>query len=341
MARSFESYTSPVATGATKEDLDPKLNLLAQMETPIYSAIGRGTTTNTEPSLIERDLAAAATNANSENVQFIAGNTGNNLEMPDGGTRRTFRTQILKKFYSVTGTEQATASVTYEGKKRLAELRAIYGLELKRDIEFGICNNGAANAGGADDPDDNIGDGTPRQFAGYFQQIATETRSPMGTAAADNGYNVGTVFEDLINDNMRRLYESGGVTYKMGNSFVKDANLLVVSPEVKVAFDQRLDAKSSTYRQTNSGQMLGIEVTKYGSSFGPLMVCPDIHMASTGAAVLNPMNWKWITLRPTHEQEFAKTGDGENRGLIHEGTLMHRHRAASGALTGLARATGT
>ena len=333
MARSFESYTSPVATGATKEDLDPKLNLLAQMETPIYSSIGRGTTTNTEPSLIERDLAAAAPNAQPENVQFITGATGN-LEAPDGGTRRTFRTQIFTKFYSVTGTEQATASVTYEGKKRLAELRAIYGLELKRDMEYAICRNGAGNAGTADDQDATIGDGTARQLAGYFSLIsAGTTTGSVGTVAE------GTAFENAINANMQALYASGGVYYKMGNSFVKDANMLVVSPRTKVEFDQRLDEKNSTYRQTNSGGMLGVEVTKYGSSFGPLMVVPDIHMPEGSASVYNPMNWKWITLRPTHEQEFAKTGDGENRGLVHEGTLMHRHRAASGALTGITYTT--
>jgi len=306
------------------------------METPIYSAIGRGTTTNTQPSLIERDLAAAAANAQPENSQFINGaSSTSNLEAPDDGTRRTFRTQIFAKRYSVSGTEQATASVTYEGKKRLAELRAIYGMELKRDMEFAIVRNGAGNAGSADDDDATIGDGTARQLAGLFSQIdSSVTNASTGNIAATDS----TVFETAINTVARNLYASGGLTYKMGNSFVKNANMLVVSPRTKQVFDQRLDEKSSTYRQTNSGEMLGIEVTKYGSSFGPLMVCPDLHMAEANATILNPQNWKWLTLRPTHEQEYAKTGDGENRGLIHEGTLMHRHQKASGAITGIAYA---
>ena len=319
----FESYVSPKATGATKEDLDPKLNLLAQMETPFYSSIGRGTTTNRYPELIQRDLAAANTNAQIENFAFANGVT-------DGGTRRQFNTQIFSKGYEVSGTEQASDSVTYEAKKRLAEQRAIFALELKRDMEFAICRNGAGSAGTTN---------AARQLTGYFSQIDSDTTHPMGAASATNGYNVGVVLENLINDAARSLYESGGLSYKMGNSFVKNANLLMMSPAVMTAFDRRLDAKSSTYRQTNSGGMLGVEVTKYGSSFGPLMVCPDIHLQDANAAVLNPMNWKWITLRPTHEQEIAKIGDGERRQLVHEGTLMHRHLAASAAITGLALAT--
>ena len=329
MAGTFESYDAPIGTGATKEDLDPKLNLLAQMETPFYSSIGRGTARNTNPALIERDLNVAATNAQLENFQFstVLAAAPNVTD----GTRRSFTTQIFAKPYSVSGTEQATDGVTYEGKKRLAEQRAINGLELKRDIEFACVN--AANAAVPGNTS------TDREFASYWSQIDSSTTTAMGAASATNGYDVGTVFEDLINANAAELYASGGLTYKMGNSFVKNANVLLVTPAVKVAFDKRLDAKTSTYRMTNSGSMLGVDVTKYGSSFGDLMVCPDIHVGATFAGIYNPMNWKWLTLRPTHEQEYAKTGDGENRGLVHEGTLMHRHQKASGAITGLAVAS--
>lgn len=322
----FESYTSPKATGATKEDLDPKLNLLAQMETPVYSSIGRGTTTNRYPDLIERDLADAAVNAQVEGADFSS-------EAVDGGTRRTFATQIFHKGYEVSGTEQSTSSVTFEGKKRLAELRTIYGMEMKRDIERAIVVNAARNDGTGGDS------GTARTLEGFFNQIADGNKNLMGTPSATNGYDVGTVFEDLVNDAAVDLFASGGLSYKMGNSFVKNANMLLVAPAVKVAFDRRLDAKSSTYRQTNSGQMLGVSVTKYGSSFGDLMVCPDIHLATARAAVFNPMNWKWITLRPTHEQEIAKVGDAERRQLVHEGTLIHRHTKASASITALAVAT--
>ncbi len=323
----FESYTSPKATGATKEDLDPKLNLLAQMETPVYSSIGRGTTTNRYPDWIERDLAAAAANAHSEGQAFSS-------EAVDGGTRRTNATQIFQKGYEVTGTEQASASVTYEGKKRLAELRAIHGLEMKRDIEYAIISNTNTASAGATGAT-----GTPRQISDYWDQIDSSVSNAQATATSSLGYDTGTIFEDLINETAADLYATGGLTYKMGNSFVKNANMLILNPTVKVAFDQRLDAKSSTYRMTNSGKMLGVDVTKYGSSFGDLMVCPDVHCPVANAAVMNPQNWKWLVLRATHEQEIAKVGDAERRQLVHEGTLMHRHRKASGAITGLAVST--
>ena len=315
----FESYTSPKATGATKEDLDPKLNLLAQMDTPFYSSIGRGTTTNRYPELIERDLAAAGSNAQVENAAFSNGAV-------DGGTRRQFNTQIFIKGYEVSGTEQASSSVTYESKKRLAELRAIHGLELKRDMELAAVSQAGVTPSTV---------GVARQLAGIAAQIDSSVSMAQGAASATVGYDAVGSLEGLINGVASELYSSGGMTYKMGNSFVKNANMILMSPAVKVGFDTALDAKSSTYRQTNSGGMLGVEVTKYGSSFGPLMVVPDIHVATANAFIINPMNWKWITLRPTHEQEIAKIGDGERRQLVHEGTLMHRHQKASGAITGL------
>ena len=318
----FESYTSPKATGATKEDLDPKLNLLAQMETPFYSSIGRGTTTNRYPDLIQRGLQAAnAANAISEGGDFAS-------EPVDGGDRRTFNTQIFRKGYEVTGTEQATDSVTYEGKKRLAELRAIHGLELKRDMEAACVSSAAGNAGAAGST------GTARRLGGLFNTNAASRHvSAANTFNTATRVDTGTAFESQVNTGMRRLLDTGGITYKMGNSFVKNANYLLMSPRAVQEFHERLDEKSSTYRATNSGGMLGVEVTKYGSSFGPLMVCPDIHVAEGDVAIINPMNFKWITLRPTHEQEIAKIGDAERRQLVSEGTLMSRHTDATYIMT--------
>ena len=40
----FTSYTSPFSTGKGKENLESRINLLTQMETPFYKSIGRGTT---------------------------------------------------------------------------------------------------------------------------------------------------------------------------------------------------------------------------------------------------------------------------------------------------------
>ena len=132
----FTSYTSPFSTGETKENLDSKLNLLAQMETPVYSSIGRGTTNSRAPQLIEETLEAAGLNAFVEGAAFSS--SGNTNIGPDGAARRTYNTQIFRKDIEVTASEESTAAVRYEGKRRMAEQIALRGMALKRDIEYAI-----------------------------------------------------------------------------------------------------------------------------------------------------------------------------------------------------------
>ena len=142
--------------------------------------------------------------------------------------------------------------------------------------------------------------------------------------------------EVQINGVARRLYQSGGLSYNMGNSMVKNASILLMSPANKVALDTLLDGKMNTRRDIGGGgKIQGISFSKYNSSFGDFMIMPDQFMADDFVAVYNPQNWKWVTLRPMHTQEIAKIGDSERRQLVMEGTLIHRHTDASGAILAL------
>lgn len=338
---SFQSYLSPFSTGSTKENLDNKLSLLAQMETPLYDSIGRGTTSSRAPQLIEETINAAHLNQYVEGFEFdpatadntnnpapgVDGTNGDN-SYTEGDARRTFNTQIFAKKAEVSGTESATDAVRYQGKKRMAEQLAIMGMELKRDVEFACV--GAANRAGAG------GNATTaRQIVGAFNQIATGTT--VSPANADDDWSTATVanVEADINELAEAVYAAGGITYKMGNAFVKNANMMLMSPRNKRHLDRLLDGKANSRRDISNFEIQGQHFSKYASSFGDFAVVPDLQCTHSDVLMYNPQNWAWVNLRATHIQDIAKVGDAERKMIVMEGCLIHRHTSASGKLSGL------
>ena len=331
----FTSYISPFATGETKENLDSKLNLLAQMETPVYSAIGRGTTNSRAPQLIEDSIAAAGLNGHVEGSDFNSDGIATPSVTGSTNHRRTFATQIFRKDIEVSASEEATEAVRYEGKRRMAEQVALRGMEMKRDIEFAII--AASGTGNSNKPGDGGGaDGSSsaaRGITDYWNQIAPATS--FTPADADDNWATAGNAEAAINELGEALYNQGGLSYNMGNSFVKNANMLVMSAAKKRLFDDALDAKTNARRDIGNMKMLNHSYKTYGSSFGDFAVVPDMHCDTTQVAMFNPQNWKWVTLRDTQKVDIAKVGDADRAFLVHEGTLIHRHTAASGRISGL------
>ena len=223
----FTSYTSPFATGETKENLDSKLNLLVQMETPVYSSIGRGTTSSRAPQLIEDTIAAAGLNGKVEGSAFSS-----DAIATDGAARRTFNTQIFRKDIEVSASEEATDAVRYNGSRRMAEQVALRGMELKRDIEYAIiAAPGTSDANKPGDGAGSAGSGSAaRGITDYWHQIATATTEDTG-----GDWSAAGIAETRINAMATSLYGTGGLSYNMGNSFVKNANMLVMSPAKKIA----------------------------------------------------------------------------------------------------------
>lgn len=331
----FTSYISPFSTGETKENLDSKLNLLVQMERPVYASIGRGTTNTRAPQLIEDTIEAASVNAHVEGSAF----SSNDIETPSKhgseNIRRTFNTQIFRKDIEVSASEEATtAAVRYEGKRRMAEQIALRGMAMLRDIEWAIIGASATKPG--------AGAGTAgsasaaRGITDYWNQINdSDTYGANPTISAVGDVSSGSTFEDAINNAAEALHFTGGLSYNMGNSFVKNANMLVMSPAKKKILDNRLDAHTNARRDIGNAKMLNTSYRTYGSSFGEFSIVPDIHCDTTKVAMFNPQNWKWVTLRDTQKVDIAKVGDADRAFLVHEGTLIHRNTGASASLNGL------
>ena len=242
----FTSYTSPQETGKTKENLEARINLLSQMETPFYSMIGRGTTQSTRAQLIREELNPFVENRFAEGFDFPA--AANVSPVVAGDSRDDFYTQIFSKSVSVTGSQQANTTVSVTGKKELAEQLALRGMELKRDVEWALVGSKAARGAAGSATDQLSGqlqqDGAPagdysgnggstgsptRTITDYWNQCSAETTVNAGPAITNyTNANANNAFtEATINNVARQLYETGGLSYNMGNSQVGNPATLI------------------------------------------------------------------------------------------------------------------
>ena len=351
----FTSYTSPQESGKTKENLEARINLLSQMETPFYSMIGRGTTQSTRAQLIREELNPFVENRQVEGFDFPT-NDADISPTVDGDERDDFYTHIFAKTVAVTGSQQANTTVSVTGKKELAEQLALRGMELKRDVEWALVGSKSARGAVGSATDQLSGqlaqNGAPagnysgaagsasaaRTLTDYWNQCSSDTTTQAGTGAVSDysNANAANAFtEAQINSVARSLYETGGLSYNQGNSQVKNASSLIMSPRKKIVMDTFLDAHANTRRDIGNMKMLNHSYTKYGSSFGDFAIIPDQFCSNVDVAVFNPQNIKWVTYRPMHTQEIAKIGDSERRQIVMEGTLISRHEGANGRITRL------
>ena len=136
-------------------------------------------------------------------------------------------------------------------------------------VRQGAAGTGVANARGITD---------------YWNQLPTAAATGSTNyqpADADDNVASGSFFEDAINTVARELYTTGGLSYNMGNSFVKNANMMVMSPAKKVILDGRLDAHTNARRDIGNAKMLNTSYKTYGSSFGDFAIVPDVHCDTT------------------------------------------------------------
>ena len=305
------------------------------METPFYSMIGRGTTSTTRAQLFEDELNAVVNNASPEGFDFPSTEANITDTVPDSAAtvRRDFYTQIFSKTVRVTGSQQANDTISVTGKKELAEQLALRGMEMKRDVEWSCVGDKATsnNDNGVTVPTGSPYSGQPGS-AGSPTRYITDAfaQTTPSTTSATAGPTLAS-----LNSAARDLYESGGLSYNMGNAMVKNANVFLMSPVNKVALDTALDGGPATRRDIGNADMLNGSYKKYGTSFGDFAIVPDQFQADHSVLAFNPQNWKWVTLRPMHTQEIAKIGDNERRQIVMEGTLIHRHTDASAKIVGL------
>ncbi len=300
-----------------REDLSNIISNISPMDFPFQTAIGSGpAATAVRTEWQTDDLAAAAANA------VIEGDDAT-MDAVSATKRLSNVLQISDKTVTVTGTVDA---VSKAGRDReLAYQVAKKGKELKRDIEFTLCQNAPIAIGN---------DTTARTLAGFETWIQTNgSRGASGAAVAATAEQPNNAaqptdgtqrafVEDDLKSVLQQCYTQGG-----------NPNWLIVGP-----FNKRV---ASTFTGNASrmidakGKQLTTSIDVYAHDFGTINIVPSRFSRERSALVVDSEYWNVAWLRPISMWELAKTGDTEKRQMLGEYTLRSLQQKASGIVADL------
>ena len=295
-----------------REDLSDIVYMISPTETPFLSGCGRSKATATLHEWTTDVLATAANNAQIEGDDSATAGTVN------PGTRVTNRTQISKKVVRVSGTQQAanSAGQLYTMPKQMAKASA----ELKRDIEYALCNNTTAVAGSAS---------VARQTRGLEGWIATNNSLGASGVAPNPITNVaptdGTqraLTEALVKTTLNAIWTAGG-----------NPDTIMVGGTQKQLFSTFNGGGTQMGNLDDKKLIAAIDV--YVSDFGTLKIVPNRFQRARTAFILEMEKWKVAYFRPFQTEDLAKTGDSDAKHIICEYVLEACNEAASGAVRDL------
>lgn len=317
MAQPQGAFSQYDAVG-NRESLADIIYNIAPFETPVLTAMKKG--------------KAEATNHEYQ-VDSLADPSGSNAHIegddasPEGSsptTRLGNYTQIFKKHVVVTGTQEKVkkagrrSEVAYQTAKKMKEL--------KTDMEMSIMGVNQAKVAGSD---------SVARRLGSIQSYLTEN-TVFGATGADptgNGVDARTdgtqaaFTEDMLKDALQLTYASGA-----------NPTLLVVgayNKRVASGFsgnaDRQIDVKGSV------NTVMGT-VDVYVGDFATLKIVPSRHVRPRDALLLDPEYLTWAELRPTFQDDLAKTGDSFRKQIICEATLQVNNPDAHGGIFDLTTA---
>ncbi len=305
---------TPVTTYATgytrsiREDLEDIIYNISPTRTPFMSNIGRTTADQTFHEWQTDVLASAASNA------AIEGADATDPAAAQTVARVGNYTQISTKTISVSGT---SGSVDAAGMKTIeAYLLAKRGKELKRDMEYILLGNNAANAGSTS---------VARALAGFPSWIQTNVVTNSAVAptlsGTTTGYpnaawtsltNTAAMTETMLKSAISQLWSSGG-----------EVKMLLVGPVNKARFSSFAGIAINRVDRPSPQQTFILGAADvYVSDFGNLDVVPDLFTDEGFAHLIDPEYAKVAYLRPFQRNPLAKTGDSRRTQLLCEYTLV-------------------
>lgn len=309
-----------------REQLTDMIYDLSPMETPVMTAIGRGSAAkNTFVEWQLDNLADAAENARLE------GDDANYLTATPT-VRVGNYTQIFTKAVIVSGTAQAmdTAGrrneLLYQVDKR--------SREIKRDMEFAITRNRPSQDGSR---------ATARTLAGFEAWIKSNVSR--GTGGSSGGWTTSTKIvaaaTDASSTNRRTFTEARlkAVIKSIWDNTGESAPLVVVGSfnKQQASGFSGIATQYTDYGNPKSSKDIAIlgAADIYVSDFGKHRIVPDHFSRARSALVIQPKHWEMRYLRPFEVETMAKTGDADKRLLIAEATLCSKNEKSSGVVADL------
>lgn len=320
-ANTLQTVTVP----GNREDLTDEIHRIVPMKTPFYSNIGRATADATYHEWQIDDLDAVDT----DNSHAEGDDTA--LEETETPVRIGAPTQIFKKSYVVSGTQQAVDSAGIEDAMDFAKMKKLAAL--KRDIEYATLGKQASVNPTTADP--------VRKLGGALAWI--ETNTSRGGDGADGGFASGVVNAPTDATATRTFTEAlliDVMTQRFNESGDADDNLQAyMSAKHKnefAAFPGLSETRDSVSGRKGRRTVYGA-ADVYVSNFGTLTAIPHAYAdLSRDVAIIDPSMWKKATLRKVEDEALAKTGDADKRQIITELTLKACNEKSSAVIADLA-----
>lgn len=294
----YSVYDASGSTGVGKgnrEDLVNTVYDISPTDTPVLTALPRGTAKAVLHEWTTHSLTAAAANEKIEGDDAA-------IDAAVAKTRLNNRTAITSKVAGVTGTQQEVDKVGQQDA--MAEEVGYKMAECKRDMEVMLTANTAKVAGD---------DTTARKSAGFPTWLLNSVA--VGADPTGDGSNTATngtqrVFtEDHLLSASQLAYEDGG-----------NPTLLSLSP-----FNKRIATGFSGNQNRNmdaKDKKLINSISVYEDDFCTLKVVANRQALNRNALLLDLEYAKVAYLRSWDTWSLAKTGDAERKQVLCEWTLQ-------------------
>ena len=302
-----------------REDLQPALISITPTETPLMSAIGTKSVSNTYFEWAEVDLASVNTSN-----RVIEGEAAPANDAPTNAVRLGNYTQISDKVVEVSDTAN---KVNGAGDAQTTAKQIAYKLkELKRDMEQMLGGvNVAASAGAS---------GTARQTASLTAFLRTNVSRGSGganptlsgstsgypNAAATDG-TLRALTEDIFNTVIAACWDAGA-----------EPSVVICGSGVKQKISSTFTGASTRYQDTSDNKTLSRAIDVYVSDFGELTIVPSRFVRSRDVFVLDPSQARVAYLQAAKQQPLARTGHSERRLISAEYGLQVDSQKAHGVI---------
>lgn len=312
-----------VTVAGNREDLSDEIHRIVPQKTPFYSNIGRASMDATYSEWNIDDLDAVDTDNShpeGDDTALLETETPIRIGAPS---------QIFKKSYVVSGTQQAVDTAGIEDMMDFAKMKKLAAL--KRDIEYALLSKQASVNPTTANP--------VRKLAGALAWCTTNTSR--GDGGADGGFASGTV--SAPTDGTQRTFTEELLVDVMTERFNTTGDS-----------DVNLQAYMSAKHKTEFGEFAGLSETRdsvngkrgkrviygaadvYVSHFGTVTAIPHAYAPLTRDVLLADASmWKKMTLRKVEDEPLAKTGDADKRQIITELTLKSCNEKASAVIADL------
>lgn len=312
MAQPTNTFDSYDAVGI-REDLSDVIYDISPEETPFYTACKKVKAANTFHEWQTDSLRASAANAHIEGDDTTA-------QARSATSRLGNYTQIFKNSVVIPGTD---TGLNKAGRaKEMAYQVMKIAKEQKLDIEKALFDNNARVAGNST---------TARELAGAPAWLITNVDFQSGNSGAnptgdgsdartDDG--TPTAFSQTKFDSvMQSIWENGGKP--------DCVYLSAFQMDIGLGFVGNNNQRSNI---TAESEKVIKHMAVYVTPWGTVEFKPTRENRGRDVFVMQNDMWAVGILRPTKNQELAKTGDNEKRQVVTELTLACLNEAASGGI---------